>query len=156
MKIFRLHREQFVRQSLHDVFEFFARPENLAVITPSWLGFRLLTPSPIQMKKGTVIDYSIRVMGVRIWWRSLITAYEPLRGFTDEQLKGPYSFWHHTHAFTEADGGTLITDDVQYAMPLGLIGQIGQKVIVRRQLEEIFHHRAHVIERIFNGQNGHQ
>jgi ligand-binding SRPBCC domain-containing protein len=154
MKIFRLHREQLVRRPLRDVFDFFARPENLAVITPPWLGFRILTPSPILMKKGTVIDYSIRVMGVRVRWQSLISAYDPFRGFTDEQLKGPYSFWHHTHDFAETDWGTLITDEIQYAMPLGPIGQIGQKLIVQRQLEEIFHHRSRVIERIFGPQNG--
>ena len=155
MTIFRLQREQLVRQPLHDVFEFFARPENLAVITPPWLGFRILTPSPILMKKGTVIDYSMRVMGVRVRWQSLISAYDPLHSFTDEQLKGPYSFWHHTHDFSETDGGTLITDEIQYAMPFGLIGQIGQKLIVQRRLEEIFRHRARVIERIFDSQDGH-
>jgi hypothetical protein len=105
------------------------------------------------MEQGTVIDYSIRVMGVRVRWQSLISEYEPLRAFTDEQLKGPYAFWHHTHTFTESDGGTHLHDEIQYALPLGPIGKIAQKLIVRRQLEEIFNHRARVIEHIFSVQD---
>ena len=77
MKTYRLNREQFVRRPMHEEFRFFERPENLALISPPWLGFRILNPSPILMKKGTVIEYSIRVMGVRLRWQSLISEYAP-------------------------------------------------------------------------------
>jgi len=155
MKIFRFNRQQFVRRPLRDVFEFFSRPENLAVITPPWLGFRIMTPSPIVMEKGTVIDYSIRVMGVRTRWQSLISEYEPLRAFVDQQVKGPYAFWHHTHTFTEADAGTLIDDEIHYALPFHFLGHIAHTLIVRRQLEKIFSHRARIIEHMF-AQQGNQ
>ena len=150
MKTQRLHREQYVGHPLPEVFQFFERPENLALLTPPSLGFRLLTPSPVLMMKGAVIDYSIRVMGVRMKWRSLISGYAPLSAFSDDQVRGPYAFWHHTHTFAESDGGTLLTDEVQYALPLGFLGRIGQRLIVQRQLEQIFSYRAEAIERIFS------
>jgi ligand-binding SRPBCC domain-containing protein len=151
-KTHKLHREQYVGRPLPEVFQFFERPENLALLTPPSLGFRMLTPSPILMRKGTVIDYSIRVMGVRMKWQTLISAYAPLSAFSDEQVRGPYAFWHHTHAFVESDGGTLLTDEVQYALPFGVLGRIGQSLIVQRQLEQIFSYRAQAIERIFSSE----
>jgi ligand-binding SRPBCC domain-containing protein len=150
MKTHTLHREQYVGRPLPEVFQFFERPENLALLTPPSLGFRMLTPSPVLMKKGAVIDYSIRVMGVRMKWQSLISAYAPLSSFSDDQVRGPYAFWHHTHTFAESDGGTLLTDEVQYALPFGFIGRIGQWLIVQRQLEQIFSYRTEAIQRIFS------
>lgn len=149
MKTFELKRQHFVPRPLREVFPFFERPENLVRITPSWLGFRILTSLPIHMKEGTVIEYSIRVMGVRTRWKSLISMYEPPHTFADEQLEGPYAFWHHTHKFSEVDGGTLIIDEIRYAMPFGLLGIALHSLIVRSQLQKIFTHRTEVIEQVF-------
>ena len=92
MKTFELKTQQFVPRSLGEVFPFFERPENLVAITPDWLGFRILTPSPIPMKEGTTIEYSIRVLGMRMRWKSRISMYDPPHAFADEQLEGPYAF----------------------------------------------------------------
>ena len=93
---YTLKRELWVDQPLEKVFPFFERPENLALITPPRLAFRLLTPSPVQMEQGRVIDYTIRVLGKQVRWRSIISTYCPPHSFVDEQLLGPYSFWHHS------------------------------------------------------------
>jgi ligand-binding SRPBCC domain-containing protein len=151
MKIHLLHKEQFIERPLQDVFSFFERPENLAQITPAWLGFRIVTPAPILMKMHTIIEYGVNVMGARIRWKSLISEYEPPWKFVDEQLKGPYTFWRHTHGFTEVNGGTLVSDDVQYVVPLGVLGAIAQRIVVHRQLESIFAYRAEMIDTIFRG-----
>lgn len=149
MKTFELKRQQFVPRPLREVFPFFERPENLALITPSWLGFRIVTPSPIRMMEGTVIEYSIKVMGIRARWKSRISVYDPPGAFADEQLEGPYTFWHHTHRFIEVDGGTLLVDEIRYGMPFGILGRIVHNLIVRKQLQRIFNHRAQAIERMF-------
>jgi ligand-binding SRPBCC domain-containing protein len=151
MRIHTLRRQQFIQRPLTEVFAFFERPENLARITPPSLGFRIVTPSPIPMQKGTTIEYTIKVMGMRISWRSLISEYEPPYRFVDEQLTGPYAFWYHTHAFVEVDGGTTVTDDVQYALPFGILGSIVHRLAVRHQLENIFSYRADVIHKLFGG-----
>lgn len=145
MKVYTLKKEQIVPRPLGEVFAFFERPENLARITPPWLGFRILTPSPIVMKRGAKFEYTVRVMGVRVGWESLISDYQPPHRFVDEQTRGPYAYWHHTHTFLQVDGGTLVGDEVCYAMPFGVIGTLAQRFAVRRQLEEIFFYRATVI-----------
>jgi ligand-binding SRPBCC domain-containing protein len=150
MKIFTLKKEQLVARPREDVFAFFEKPENLARITPPWLGFRILTPSPIVMGWGAEFEYTIKVMGIRMRWKSLISDYQPPFRFVDEQTKGPYSYWHHTHTFTEVDGGTLVGDEVKYAMPFGMIGTLVQRLAVGRQLEAIFSYRA----RVTSGQFG--
>lgn len=149
MRTYQLHREQFVNRSLNDVFAFFERPENLARITPSSLGFVIKTPLPIEMKTGAVIDYTIKVAGRRVGWRTLISEYEPPNKFVDEQMKGPYRVWHHTHQFVAVDGGTRIIDDVRYALPFGILGNIAHALFVRRQLDGIFRHREQVIRELF-------
>ena len=150
MKVYNLKREQSVKRPLDEVFAFFEKAENLSRITPSSLGFEILTPTPIHMKDGTVIDYTIRLAGMPIHWRSLITSYEPPYCFVDVQLKGPYAFWHHTHSFKETQGGTLITDEVHYALPFGFLGRLAHALFVKRQLKKIFDYRAQVIARVFS------
>jgi len=154
MRVYRLHREQRVPYALEEVFAFFAQPENLQRITPPSLGFRILTPSPISMKEGRLIDYTLRVMGVSLHWRTLITTYDPPHRFVDEQINGPYRFWHHTHTFRAVDEGTIIGDDVRYALPFGPLGRLIHSVYVRRDLERIFDYRAEVIAQVFPEQHG--
>ncbi len=146
MKVHHLEQTQRVAADLADVFGFFGQPENLARLTPPAMKFQTLTPTPIAMKEGAVIDFVVSVAGLPMRWRSLITAYEPPHRFVDEQLLGPYSFWHHTHTFRALpDGGTELGDVVRYALPLGPLGDLAHAVAVRRQLQGIFGHRRQVV-----------
>jgi len=138
-----------VNLPIREVFAFFERPENLARITPPQLGFEILTPSPVEMRAGTQIDYKIRVAGIPLRWTTLITHYNPPHEFVDEQLKGPYSFWRHTHTFREIDAGTLLIDDIEYSLPLGVLGQLVHALKVRQDLEKIFSYRSRVIANQF-------
>ena len=140
-----LATNQLVAAPLDEVFAFFSRPENLADITPHGLGFEILTPSPVPMHTGALIDYRLRLWLLPLRWRTLITDYEPPYRFVDEQLSGPYSFWHHTHTFAEIPGGTLIRDEVHYLLPLGWLGRLAHALVVRRQLAGIFAHRRRVV-----------
>ena len=144
-------REQQVPRSRDEVFAFFAEPGNLARLTPPWLGFHILTPAPVPMHAGALIDYQIRLGPLPTRWRTMITAFEPPLRFVDEQLAGPYSFWHHTHEFVATGGGTLIRDRVRYLLPFGPIGRLVQALVIRRQLEAIFAYRQRVIADLFPG-----
>jgi hypothetical protein len=149
MHVFTLRRTQTFPHRAREVFSFFETPENLSVITPRWLDFRILTPSPIHMEQGTLIDYTIRWLTVPVRWTTLITNYNPPHTFVDEQIRGPYALWHHRHSFVEKDGWTEMTDEVRYALPFGPLGRIAHTLLVRHQLEEIFDHRSRVIGRVF-------
>lgn len=153
MKIYQLHHSQVIKKSLPDVFSFFENPANLKKITPPNLGFQILTPTPIQMGEGCLIDYTVRILGLPIRWTSLIAEYDPPYKFVDVQLKGPYSFWHHTHLFKEHPEGTQIEDVVRYCLPFGILGQLMHGLLVQRQLQSIFDYREKVIAGFFEKEN---
>lgn len=146
--VYTLHRRQWLPRGLHETFEFFERPENLPRITPPWLRFRILTPLPIVMRRGLIIDYQVRVVGLPTHWRSVISEYDPPFSFRDEQVIGPYRLWDHRHRFWRENGGTVIEDFVVYQPPLGSIGALLHRLIIRRQLEDIFDFRQRQIERL--------
>ena len=134
-----------------DVFAFFADAGNLDALTPPWLTFRIVTPGPIAMGKGALIDYRLRVHGLPLRWQSEITAWEPTSRFVDEQLRGPYRLWVHEHRFEEADGGTFVSDIVRYKV---LGGRLLDKLFVRNDLKAIFHYRQERLQQIFGRSKG--
>jgi len=153
MKTFEINMKQYINKPLEVVFEFFSKPENLEMITPKSLSFNILTPTPIKMEKGSLIDYTIRLFGIPIHWRTLISDYEPPFRFVDQQIKGPYTFWHHTHTFKLVEGGVEIIDEVKYSLPLGWLGTLAHAIWVRKDLEKIFEYRKTVIQHYFDTTN---
>ena len=149
MKLYTLSSTQFIEKSIDEVFTFFSKPENLSVITPSKLGFKILTPIPIEMGPGRIIDYQIYLLGIPIHWRTLITDYNPPNMFIDQQIKGPYNMWHHTHTFHKVEGGVEIKDKVVYSIPFGILGRILNYLWIRKDLENIFVHLKIVIDKLF-------
>lgn len=145
MRTHVLERAQLIPRPRAEVFAFFSDAHNLEAITPGFLRFRVLTPAPIAMSEGARIDYRLSLFGVPFTWRTRIAAWEPGERFVDVQLSGPYRRWHHTHAFADAPGGTLMTDRVEYALPLGPLGAFAHALFVRRTVERIFDHRREVI-----------
>ena len=146
---YTLQRELCVPHSLPKVFDFFSRAENLERITPPWMRFRILTPLPIPMTQGTTISYALRVRGIPLRWLTEIEQWNPPYEFVDFQAKGPYKLWHHTHRFSEVEGGTSIVDIVRYALPFGLLGRLVHRLQVARDLEQIFDYRARRVQSLF-------
>ncbi|HYI98764.1 MAG TPA: SRPBCC family protein [Thermoleophilaceae bacterium] len=140
MRVHTLVREQVLPGAPEEIFEFFAEPLNLEAITPPLLRFRVVTPQPIEMRAGTILQYRLRLRGLALDWLTRIAEWAPGERFVDEQLVGPYRLWHHTHEFEPCDGGTLMRDTVRYALPLWPLGELAAP-IVRRELRRIFDYR---------------
>jgi ligand-binding SRPBCC domain-containing protein len=146
MKEYNFSADLWLPRPRDEVFAFFADARNLEALTPPWLNFVILTPSPIAMKIGTLIDYRIRVHGLPISWRTEIVGWNPPHQFVDVQLRGPYKLWHHTHVFEEHNGGTRCLDHVRYR-PRG--GALVNWLFVRRDVEQIFSYRQERLRELF-------
>jgi ligand-binding SRPBCC domain-containing protein len=132
------------------VFPFFANACNLEILTPPWLNFHVITPGEIPMRVGALIDYQIRIHGFPVRWRTEITAWNPPFNFADEQRRGPYRRWTHTHTFVEKDGGTLCRDHVIYAVPGGALVNY---LFVRRDVQKIFAYRTGALKKRFRAKD---
>lgn len=132
---------------LGEVFPFFADALNLERITPPWMQFRVVTPPPIEMHAGQVIDYRLKIHGVPVRWRSKIAVWQPPYRFLDQQVRGPYRYWHHEHRFEETPDGTVCHDRVQYAV---LGGAVVHRLLVRRDVETIFAYRQRVLAELLS------
>ncbi len=146
MKEFTLQSEIWLPRPCTAVFAFFADARNLEALTPPWLRFEVITPSPVDLRAGALIDYRLRVHGFPLRWRTEIAEWNPPHQFVDVQLRGPYTLWHHTHTFEERDGGTLCGDAVRYR-PLG--GTLVNWLFVRGDVERIFQYRQERLRELF-------
>lgn len=152
MHRYHLEREQIIDRSRRETFAFFSDARNLEALTPPFLKFRILTPSPIHMSEGTMIDYRIVLHGVPIKWRTLIETWAPEEKFVDTQLSGPYALWRHTHTFADTgDGRTIMKDHVEYAIPFGPLGRIVHGLFVHASIQQIFDFRAEMITTLLSG-----
>jgi uncharacterized protein (TIGR01777 family) len=141
---YRLTAVQWIDQSPETVFKFFSNAYNLEQITPPWLTFKIERLSGT-LAEGTTIDYRLKIKGIPIKWRTLISQWEPITQFRDEMIWGPYRTWHHTHTFEPVAGGTLMTDSVVYRLPFGVLGDIAAIVMVNRDIRSIFQYRKSAI-----------
>jgi ligand-binding SRPBCC domain-containing protein len=132
-----------------EIFAFFADAGNLEALTPPWLRFRIITPQPLEMRAGALIEYRLRVHGIPVRWKTEITAWESPHRFVDEQRRGPYRLWVHEHTFEDAPGGgTFVCDRVRYQVPFG---RLANWLVVERDARTIFRYRSEALLRVFGG-----
>jgi len=152
MKVHTLIRKQTLNTDIDQAWEFFSSPENLDLLTPKNMGFKITTPRPLpKMFQGQLIDYKVApLLGIPLKWKTKITEVKNHEYFVDEQLKGPYKYWRHLHTFKTVDGKILMGDHLEYALPMGFLGSIAQALYVKNRIEEIFDYRYEKVDSIFN------
>lgn len=142
--MFILQRVQQLPIDIITAWEFFSSPQNLKDITPEYMGFDIT--SGFREKKiypGMIIMYKVKpIFNFAVNWVTEITQVREPYFFVDEQISGPYKFWHHQHKFKEIKGGVEIEDIVHYDLPLWFIGGLIERMLVRKKLKEIFDYRA--------------
>lgn len=150
MAEYTLNREIEIAKPIAEVFDFFADAGNLERITPPELNFHIVTPQPIDIRQGALIDYNLKLRGFPVSWRTEISEWNPPHSFVDRQLKGPYTQWIHRHTFTQLDANrTLIEDEVKYRLPLEPLGDLAH-FLIRRELDYIFDYRQKVVAELLS------
>lgn len=150
MKVHSLSQEQALPISREEAWEFFSSPRNLEEMTPPGMGFRIVSLPSETLYEGEIIQYSVRALpGIWIPWISEIKALQEGKSFVDDQISGPFKFWHHRHTFEEVEGGILARDLIHYAVGFGPFGEIARQLVVKKQLEAMFQHRRVTLEKKF-------
>lgn len=152
MSVYQLKKTQFLKASKEEVWSFICNPANLTKITPDHLGFKVLSESiSEEMYPGMIIKYKVSpLFNIPMTWVTEITHVEKGSYFVDEQRVGPYKIWHHEHHLIEVSNGVELLDIITYQPPLGILGDIANTVLIKRDLEEIFEYRRKVLDRYFN------
>lgn len=156
MKTFKLHTEQIINASLEEVWDFFSSPENLDNLTPNNMGFEITSQKPVpKMFEGQIIEYKVSpVLNIPLHWKTLISEVKESEYFVDEQLEGPYKYWRHKHIFKAIDDNTVkMNDELEYALPMGPLGNIAHTLYVKNRLKEIFDYRFEKVDQLFNQNN---
>jgi ligand-binding SRPBCC domain-containing protein len=150
-KVYSIKTVQVLKISLDEAWAFFSSPKNLQKITPQKLGFQIISKHHGEkMYPGQIIEYKVSpILGIPLYWMTEITHVEERKYFVDEQRFGPYQLWHHQHHFKETAEGVEMTDIVHYKLPLGILGDIANVLMVKKQLKEIFDYRYQVVEKLF-------
>ncbi|MEO6303513.1 MAG: SRPBCC family protein [Bacteroidia bacterium] len=149
----KIESAQFIKSDINTIWDFISSPNNLAIITPAYMNFKIINETkPLdKMYAGQIIEYSVTpALGIKLKWVTEITHVEKNYYFVDEQRFGPYAFWHHKHFLKQVDGGIEMTDIVHYKLPFGLFGRLVNSLFVKKQLKKIFDHRYKTIEKLFN------
>lgn len=150
MKIYTLITKQIIPVSIDEAWDFFSSPKNLKIITPPYMGFDITNEVADKMYAGQIITYTVRpLFNIPMTWVAEITHVKDKEFFVDEQRFGPYALWHHKHFFKVIEKGVEMTDRVDYALPLGILGQFAHPIIVKNKLKEIFDFRYKKIEELF-------
>ena len=150
MRTYRLETQLWLPRPPSEIFAFFSNPRNLQRITPPWLNFEILSPEGIEIQKGTLLDYRLKIRGFPVNWQSRITAWHPPCRFVDKQTRGPYTSWIHEHTFEGQSGGTIVGDKVDYATPGGWLIQ---KFLIEPDLDRIFRYRQEMLRKLFEPQD---
>lgn len=152
MKTYVLTKEQWINADLPEVWDFFSSPENLDALTPDDMGFQIITKRPIpKMHEGQIIEYKVSpLLGIPMYWKTVIKSVKYQKEFIDVQAKGPYRLWRHTHTFSQHGERVLMKDTIEYALPMGFIGGIARELYVKNRLEDIFAYRFKKVEQLFN------
>lgn len=155
MKLYQLHKKQCLPISVEKAWSFLSDPKNLKTITPSYMGFSVLSGADKKMFPGQIIQYTVTpILGIKVKWVTEIAHVKTNEYFVDEQRFGPYAFWHHKHFIKKIKGGIEMEDVIDYKLPIGILGQIIHPFLVKPKLEEIFEYRHEKLIEIFGKYNG--
>jgi ligand-binding SRPBCC domain-containing protein len=150
--------EQWVPYPRERVFAFFSDPANLPPLMPGWQLARvervalvappLVSRASVAAGAGSLITISFRAIPwvpVRLKWDAYVAEFQWNDFFCDEQQRGPFRYFRHCHRIREEAKGSVVSDAVEYELPLGLLGDLANSLAVKRQIRALFRHRQKML-----------
>ncbi len=134
-------KESRISASPEEVFRFHEQADALTKLLPPGEPLQVMK-APASLRPGTRVVLRGSLLGVPLTWVAVHTEYDPPRLFADRQESGPFEHWHHRHGFRDdGEGGTILRDEIAYALPFGCWGRWLGGWLVRRKLEAMFEYR---------------
>lgn len=126
------------------LFRLFADPDGLSKLTDPRDGV-VISRSEGEMRVGFEVTVLVPLGPFRTRWTSVITEWSPGESFTDKALRSPFAYWRHRHGVEPEGEHGWIVDRVEYALPLGALGELVAGCFVRRKFDDLFRrrHRTH-------------
>ena len=137
----RFAKETIINAPPEIVFEFHKSRDALTLLIPPWENMKVIESSG-SLLPGSRVVLRGGLGPLPLQWIAIHTEFDPPHLFADRQESGPFAYWYHRHRFFEdGQGGTVLMDDVEYALPLGLLGLWAGGWFIRRKLDAMFVYR---------------
>ena len=134
-----------------EVFAWHEQPGAVEKLTPPWERVEMVERAE-SLQVGTRVVFKVVMGPLRQRWVAEHIEYDPPRLFTDIQREGPFAFWRHRHRFERtATNTTRMIDEIEYALPLGFLGEIFGGSFTRTKLRRMFDYRHQVVLDHFRG-----
>lgn len=144
----RFVKESTIKATPDIVFRFYESPGALVHLIPPWEKMEVVE-SAGSLEPGSRVVLLGRVGPIPIRWEAIHTEYDPPHLFADRQESGPFSKWYHRYCFNDdGHGGTILRDEVEYALPLGCVGRWLGGGIIRQKLDQMFEYRHETTRRL--------
>jgi len=101
---------------------------------------------------GETVTWRARHLGVRQRLTVRIAGYDRPRWFRDELVRGAFASMAHDHYFDTCDGGTGMRDVFQFSAPLGPLGRLMERLVLRAYLTRLLAHRNAAIKAAAEGE----
>nr|WP_297310199.1 SRPBCC family protein [uncultured Flavobacterium sp.] len=152
--IYNFEDQQFIKSDLQTVWKYFNNPKHIHALTTLKMQLKTRTQNlPNQIHKNLIISYWVSpLFGIPLKWKTKITNVVPNESFIDIQIKGPYKIWHHLHTFKQVKEGVLMKDFITYQLPLGFIGNFIHKILVKKEIENLFEFRTKQVQKHFENE----
>ena len=143
----RISRSVIIAAPIDQVFHFHDNTDNLLKITPPHI--KVAIESRGVPGLGYEVHLRVRQFGLLTMnWHVKITEYVSPTRMVDEQISGPFASWKQMRDLRVVDGGTELTDTVEYAVPFGPLGQLANWLVIQREIEGMFAYRQQATKRL--------
>ena len=142
----RFVKESVIAASVEQVFAFHERADALQVLMPPWEPSEVVQP-PTSLAVGTIVIVRSRIGPVWVTIESEHVEYDRDRMFVDEMRRGPFASWRHRHLFFEDPDGCRLRDEIDYEPPLGVLGRLADRIVIRPRLRRLFDYRHDITRR---------